>query len=43
VFIEVRCEKPTGLVFEQRVGPNDVSTLQVVDNDLVANRDECLI
>jgi hypothetical protein len=43
VLIEVRCEKQTGLVFEERVGPYNVSTLQVVDNDLVANRDECLI
>src|SRR5882724_11493728 len=42
VLIEVYCEKQTGLVFEERLDPHHVSALQVVDNDLIADGDECL-
>jgi len=42
-LVEVDCEKPTGLLFEERVDAHDVPTLQMFDEKLVANRDKILI
>src|ERR1035441_7817701 len=41
--IEVDSQKPTGFVFQERVGAHHVAALQVVDNDLLADRYEGLI
>jgi hypothetical protein len=41
--IEVDSQKPIGFVFQERVGAHHVAALQVVDNDLVADRYEGLI
>ena len=42
-LVEVCGEKPTGLVFEKRVCTDNVPTLSVIDDDLVADGDEGLI
>ncbi len=42
-LVEIDCDKPTGLVFEEGIGTEHVSSLQMVDNDLVAEGHEGLI
>src|SRR5438552_15162913 len=39
-FIEVRCQEPTGVVDQERVDPDNVTPLEVVEDDLVLDREE---
>jgi hypothetical protein len=42
-FVEVDCQKPAGLLFQERVDTHDMSPLQVLDEKPVAHRDEVLV
>ena len=42
-LVEIGSEKPAALILEERVDAHHVSALQVVDDDLVADRDEGLV
>ena len=42
-LVEIGSEKPAALILEERVNAHHVSALQVVDDDLVAERDEGLV
>jgi hypothetical protein len=43
IFVEINGKKPTGLVFQERVRARHVMALQVVEDNLVTDRDEGLI
>jgi hypothetical protein len=42
-LVEIDCKEPTGLVFEERIDPSDMSPLEMVEDHLVGYRHEGLV